>query len=195
LKGGIALEDTPPPPTNAALPQSAGAGLNGAPDGIGIEIETLANLPDAANYGEHDFYLDAFAPSEIAYCLRQPAIKASFCGLLAAKKAILKSGAAKGPLEDLRRIEIVHDADGRPTYPGALESSSHADAAAAAVSLYSSGQSPLPVGAAGSDRGPNAGPSNPLNRGTQIFVIAVLLSLVFLFAFGLWKILQFASMR
>lgn len=166
---------------------SAGADRNAKSAGIGIEIETLANLPDAENYAEHEFYRDNFAASEIAYCLQQPSAKAAFGGLMAAKKAILKAGAAEGSSEGLSRIEIVPDGEGKPIYPGCLLSTSHTDATALAVCLWQARPGPSTPESAREVISAARKKPNPQAR---IFISLVLLSLLFLFALGLWLILQ-----
>lgn len=174
-----------PSAANARLDGSTGPGRAGAPGGIGLEVLALADLPDAENHGDHEFYYEHFAASEVAHSIRQASVKASFAGLLAMKRAIVKSGAVAGSLEDLRRIEIAHDAEGRPTYPGCLLSVSHADSIAIAVALWLNGLGPSPAksAAAAGKRGPN------------LYVGLVLASLLFLFGFGLWIILRFAFGR
>lgn len=168
----------------AAKAQSSDAAEPEDASGVGLEIVTIADLPDAENYGDHEFYHENFSASEIAYCLRKASAKASFGGLLAAKKAIVKSGAALGPLEDLRQIEITHDAEGRPSHSGCLLSISHAGAIAAAVAWRQGGS-----GHPGQSVPP---PGRGTRRGPNIFASVVLASLLFLFGFGLWKILSLA---
>lgn len=58
---------------------------------IGIDIENISNLPECEDYREDDFYKNNFSQKEIAYCLIQPDIKASFAGKFAAKEAIIKA--------------------------------------------------------------------------------------------------------
>ena len=112
--------------------------------GIGIDIEAVAALPEADDYREAGFYRDTFTPSEIAYCLRQPNVRASFCGTWATKEAILKAGLAPMALSDLRQVEIQRDEDGRPVFPGASLSISHTGDTAVAVCLALSAPKPPP---------------------------------------------------
>ncbi len=176
----MALEEIAPTSARAQSEE-----VVGAPGGIGLEIVTIADLPDAENYSDHEFYYENFSPLEIAYSIRRASAKASFGALLAAKKAIVKSGAAIGPLEGLGRIEIVYDAEGRPTYPGCLLSISQGDAIAAAVALRQNGID-----------APSHSPANPAaspsRRRPDLYIGLVLAALLFLFGFGLWKILGLA---
>jgi len=103
--------------------------------GIGIDIEDVASLPQAEDYREHSFYRDNFSPAEIAHCLLQPHVRASFCGLWAAKEAILKSAPQLTRLTRLIDIEIEHDGAGRPTHPNCYISISHTPHTAVAVCL------------------------------------------------------------
>jgi phosphopantetheinyl transferase (holo-ACP synthase) len=185
LEGKSALVQITPVAANGSLPASAGAGLQGS-KGLGLEIENIAALPDAEDYSLHEFYRANFTPSEIAFCIRQPAVKTAFQGLLAAKRAIIKSGAASEPPDGPRSIEIGFDGDGRPTYPGCLLSISDTGTIAAAVCFWLGG---LTLTAP-----PASGAARPQMRTfpvkTRILAFLVLLSLLLLFALGLWKILE-----
>jgi len=112
LEGKSALVQITPVAADGSLPASAGAGLQRS-KGLGLEIENIAALPDAEDYSLHEFYRANFAPSEIAYCIRQHAVKAAFQGLLAAKHAIVKSGAASDSPDGPRSVEIGFDGEGR----------------------------------------------------------------------------------
>jgi len=113
----------------------------GAPQ-IGVDIEDAASLPDAFDYREHEFYKENFAADEIAYCILQPDPRMSFCGLWAAKEALIKAGAPVGPDCRLLTIRIWHDEQGRPNSPGASLSISHSGQTAIAIAMMI-GESPL----------------------------------------------------
>src|SRR6202011_2154986 len=139
-----------PVAADGSSPARAGAGLHGS-KGLGLEIENIAALPDAEDYALHEFYRANFTPSEIAYCIRQPTVKAAFQGLHAAKRAIAKSGAASDSPDGPRSVEIGFEDDGRPTYPGCLLSISDTGTIAAAVCLWLGGLDwppPPPAGGA-----------------------------------------------
>ncbi|WP_026605713.1 4'-phosphopantetheinyl transferase family protein [Methylocapsa acidiphila] len=158
---------------------------DGCSGGIGLEIVTIADLPDAENYGDHEFYDENFSPPEIAYAMQRSSTKKAFGELLATKKAIVKCGAATGPLEDLRRIEIVQDADEKPAYPGCLFSVTSNNAIAAAVAFRQDAS-----GSASADVTKRPAGSK---RGRPDFYIGlVLLSLLFLFGYGLWIFMRLA---
>jgi phosphopantetheine--protein transferase-like protein len=113
--------------------------------GIGIDIEEVANLPEAPDYREHAFYQDNFTAAEIAYCLRQADARASFCGLWAAKEAIYKSGLALPADGKLKWIEIGRDDKGRPVAAGCQLSISHTSTTAVAVCLAVQAAAPVQV--------------------------------------------------
>ena len=106
--------------------------------GVGIDIEEVERLPEAADHREHPFYRDNFTPAEISYAVMQPNPRASFCGMWAAKEAVLKSGIASAPNGHLGSIEIEHDARGRPGYRGSQLSISHTERTAVAVCIAAS---------------------------------------------------------
>jgi phosphopantetheine--protein transferase-like protein len=109
---------------------------------IGVDIEEVESLPVAADYREHAFYRDNFTPSEIAHCVRQVDVRASFCGTWAAKEAVLKAGLAAAPAGHLKQIEIAHDSAGRPAFPGCQLSISHTPRTAVAVCLATAPSAP-----------------------------------------------------
>jgi hypothetical protein len=188
LEGKSALVQITPVPADGSPPASAGPGLQGS-KGLGLEIENIAALPDAEDYALHEYYRANFAPSETAYCIRQPAVKAAFQGLLAAKRAIIKSGAASDSLDGPRSVEIGFDGDGRPTYPGCLLSISDTGPIAAAVCLWLGGLDwPTAPPASGAEAVRPQMRTFPVK--TRILAFLVLLSLLLLFALGLWKILE-----
>ena len=101
--------------------------------GIGIDIESVETLPVADDYRTHPFYADNFAPSEIAHCLQSGDVKASFCGLWAAKEAIVKAGGGAPRDNRLGHIVVRHDKDGRPASELGTLSISHSGGLAVAV--------------------------------------------------------------
>lgn len=174
---------------DGSTPGSAGPEFHGS-KGLGLQIENIAVLPDAEDYALHEFYRAHFTPPEIAYCIKQPTVKAAFQGLLAAKHAIIKSGVASEPPDGLRGVAIGLDGEGRPTYPGCLLSISDTGTVAAAVCLWLGGLD-WPA-AQFSSRAEAARPQMmtfPLI--SRIIASLVMLSLLFLFALGLWKVLEF----
>jgi phosphopantetheinyl transferase (holo-ACP synthase) len=164
--------------TPVAADKSAGIAGLGFRDqkGLGLEIDNIAALPDAEDYALHEFYRATFTPSEIAYCIKQPAVKAAFQGLLAVKRAIVKSGAASDSPDGPRSVEIGFDSEGRPTYPGCLLSISDTGTIAAAVCFWMGGLNWPPPGASGAEAARPPMRTFPVR--TRILAFLVLLSLL-----------------
>lgn len=154
--------------------------------GLGLEIENIAALPDADDFALHEFYRANFTPSEIAYCIKQPTVKAAFQGLLAAKRAIVKSGAASDSPDGAGSVEIGFNSEGRPTYPGCLLSISDTGTIAAAICFWRGALEWPP------ESGAEAARSQLRTFGlkTRILAFLVLLSMLLLFALGFWKIIE-----
>jgi hypothetical protein len=189
LEGKSALVQISPVAADGSAPGSACPGFHGS-KGLGLEIENIAALPDAEDYALHEFYRANFTPSEIAYCIQQPAVKTAFQGLLAAKRAIVKSGAASDAPDRLGSIEIGFDSEGRPTYPSCLLSISDTGTIAAAVCLWLGGLDwPAEQPAGGAEAARPKMMTFPLK--SRILAFLVMLSLLLLFALGLWKIIEF----
>lgn len=132
-----AAQPEPAAPASAAAPsiEAPGAG-NGI--GIGVDVELVRSMPDVADYWEDDFYKMTFTRREIAYALLQSSPRASFAAMWCAKEAVHKIDASLARL-DWQRLEVVHDANGKPgiavdgqRLAGAL-SLSHTDEIAFAV--------------------------------------------------------------
>ncbi|MGH6812902.1 MAG: hypothetical protein ACREDM_11370 [Methylocella sp.] len=188
LEGRSALVQITPVAADGGPPGSAVAGLHGS-KGLGLEIENIAALPDAEDYALHEFYRANFTPSEIAYCIKQPALKAAFQGLLAAKRAVIKSGAASDSPEGPQNVEIGFDGEGRPTYPGCLLSISDTGTIAAAICFWRGALDwPAAPAASGAEAARPQIRTFPVK--TRILALLVLLSLLVLFALGLWYILE-----
>ncbi len=174
---------------DGSTPGSAGRLFHGS-KGLALEIENIAALPDAEDYALHEFYRANFTPTEIAYCIKQPAVKAAFQGLRAAKRAIVKSGAANDSPDELGGVAIGFDSEGRPTHPGCLLSISDTGTIAAAVCLWLGGFDwPAAQPAGGAEAARPQMMTFPLT--SRILAFLVMLSLLFLFALGLWKVLEF----
>ena len=192
LEGKSALVHIAPVAADGSRPGSAGPGLHGS-KGLGLEIANIAALPDAEDYALHEFYLAHFTSSEIAYCIKQPKVKAAFQGLLAAKRAIVKSGAASDAPDAPRSVEIGFDGDGRPTYPGCLLSVSDTGTIAAAVCFWR-GALDWPAAPPASTAEAARPQIRTFPLKTRILAFLVLASLLLLFGLGLfwglglWKI-------
>jgi phosphopantetheine--protein transferase-like protein len=142
LLGVDGLDGTSPEPAPAQqLPRPAlDLAQNGAaPRGlhVGIDVEAIAALPEAADYWEHEFYKSTFSPREIAYALLQPSPRATFAGQWCAKEALRKANPALVNVA-WTSLEMVHDPAGKPDMTidgapafGALSVSHSADVAVA----------------------------------------------------------------
>lgn len=180
LEGNSALVQITPVAAAGNQPPFPGQG-----QGLGLEIANIAALPEAEDYPNDAFYSANFTAAEIAHCMKRPAAKAAFQTLLAAKRAIVKSGAAGEPKDGYKDIEISFDGEGRPIYPGCLLSFSETGTVAAAACFWLGG---LKWPAA---EPPRAGQRFIPTR-HRILAVFVVLSLLVLFGLGSLKIFQLA---
>lgn len=152
-----AVEGNDARPTHTAAAQepiqspriSFRSGLDGL-DGLacGIDIEMVAALPVTDNYWEHDFYRDAFAKDEIAYCLLQENPRMHFAARWCAKEALVKCdpifkvvpfSAVEVIRNEFGNVSLAHCTNGtRETLPVAV-SITHTDTVAAAVVVRKAG--------------------------------------------------------
>jgi holo-[acyl-carrier protein] synthase len=107
---------------------------SGGDEGIGIDIEIVAEMPEATDYREEKFYQMNFHPSEIAYCILQPQPRVSFAGLFAAKEAIVKADNTWGN-QPFHNIVIRHRQNGKPYFGSMSISISHTSDTAIAVAV------------------------------------------------------------
>jgi holo-[acyl-carrier protein] synthase len=96
---------TPPAFATQALPNEVQ---------LGVDLESIADMPIATDYWEEDFYKATFRPSEIAYALMQPAPRETFTAMWCAKEALRKAVPACASIE-WTRIEVAHDTTGKPS--------------------------------------------------------------------------------
>lgn len=101
---------------------------------IGVDIESIDNLPLTNDFREHEFYTDNFSVEEIAYSLLKPNPYETFAGLFSAKEALCKVN------DDLRdwpfnKINIRHDETGKPIFQDYSISISHSNNYSVAVAL------------------------------------------------------------
>jgi phosphopantetheine--protein transferase-like protein len=80
---------------------------------IGIDVQDIAALPDAADYWQHEFYSETFARAEIAYASLQAEPRAHFAAFWCAKEAVRKCDATFADLP-LSSIEVAHEETGKP---------------------------------------------------------------------------------
>lgn len=102
--------------------------------GIGIDIEEITAMPLVNDYREDEFYKMNFDPAEIAYCILQPGIQASFAGLFAAKEAIVKAN-NRYKNKPFNTIFIDHLPGGKPVHSEFQLSIAHTDTTVVAVAV------------------------------------------------------------
>jgi phosphopantetheine--protein transferase-like protein len=77
----------------------------------GLDIENIADLPEAPDYREHEFYQTMFTSDEIAYCIMQENPRMHFAARWCAKEALVKCDPAFRT-EKLSSIEVVRQDTG-----------------------------------------------------------------------------------
>jgi phosphopantetheine--protein transferase-like protein len=95
-------------PRSSVGVQSAETGIN-----VGVDVESIAAMPEAIDYWESDFYKRTFTSQEIGYALLQSSPRASFAAIWCAKEALRKANASLAKL-DWQKLEVVHDSLGKP---------------------------------------------------------------------------------
>jgi len=98
---------------------------------VGIDIQSITELPESDDYWEDEFYKMKFKPEEIGYCVKKENARQSFAGIYAAKEALIKCDNRLN-WED---ILISHDENGKPICNGFAVSISHSDDVAIAAVL------------------------------------------------------------
>jgi phosphopantetheine--protein transferase-like protein len=134
-----ALAAAPVARTTAVAPP-ANSAVTG---GIGIDIEEVGNLPEAEDYREHPFFQDHFTGKEMAYCIRQADVRASFCGIWAAKESMLKAGLIPSSAPRMNEFEIDRAESGAPIFPGCSISISHTRNTAVAMCVATAAEPAL----------------------------------------------------
>ncbi len=109
---GVSSEDeaAPPPVPPAAASRSESPARSAR---IGIDIESIAALPEASDYWEHEFYRDKFTFQEVAYAQLQPHPRETLAVMWCAKEAARKSCPDYAHL-GWNALEVVHDEAGQP---------------------------------------------------------------------------------
>lgn len=153
---------------------------------IGVDIQSVSDLPEAADYWEAEFYQQHFTRQEIAYALLQPAPRESFAAAWCAKEALRKADSRWLDV-DWQLTEITHTSDGMPTLKSGEDqipcsvSLSHTKDYALAVVAFESKlqvqQVSLPVAARPSEIEAIPAPSHS-KQPLVLAILAVLISLV-----------------
>jgi len=81
--------------------------------GVGIDIQTIASLPEENDFWASPFYRSHFTRTEVAYAILQSNPRETFAGFWCAKEA-LKKAASRWSKVDWQKIEVLHDSDGAP---------------------------------------------------------------------------------
>ncbi|HEX4123515.1 MAG TPA: 4'-phosphopantetheinyl transferase superfamily protein [Tepidisphaeraceae bacterium] len=181
---------TPPAASAIAAPVS----VAGAPDiQCGVDIEAVANLPQASDPWSDEFYQQHFSPAEIAYCAMQPDPRMHFAGRWCAKEALIKCDPSLAA-EPLHTLEVVPSAggptlrrlgrDGARELPHALSISHTQDMAIAMVVLHHPHQPPAvassPPAAAPAQRPSPALAAAVLPMALALAALAVALAALFI---------------
>jgi phosphopantetheine--protein transferase-like protein len=146
LNGNITNGDiipTTPAVVNSNSIEHTPAKYSSAP-GVGIDIESVSNIPVVEDFREDTFFRLNFAPSEISYCILQSNPYASFAGLFAAKEAMVKADISLRT-NSFNNIVIVHADNGAPVVPGFKLSISHTENTAVAVAIKNNEPAVIPT--------------------------------------------------
>jgi phosphopantetheine--protein transferase-like protein len=123
----IAQASETPEPVAKPIHPSGNGGFAGLQ--VGLDVESIRSMPEAADYWEHEFYRGTFAKSEIAYAVLHMEPRTHFAGFWCAKEALRKCDPSFAGIAPARTA-VAHDADGRPyltlATEGGLERLAHA---------------------------------------------------------------------
>lgn len=82
--------------------------------GIGVDIVGIGRIKTAVRRSGEPFLRRIYTDREIAHCRFMKDPFPSFAGIFAAKEAVLKGYGLGWYSTDWKRIEIIHEASGRP---------------------------------------------------------------------------------
>jgi phosphopantetheine--protein transferase-like protein len=122
-------------PASTAQPLVPENGISKNFSGVGIDIESVENFPEAQDFRTDSFYVDNFTGSEISYCILKANPIEAFAGLFCAKEAAFKANPAALDNLKFNQIEISHSKAGKPFLNGFYLSISHAKGTAVAVAV------------------------------------------------------------
>lgn len=171
----------PSMPATAPVPATATSADRPA-IGCGIDLETIAALPDAADCWEHPFYREHFTPAEIAYCQLQPDPAPHFAARWSAKEALRKADPAFAAVP-WDAIEVGREPSGAPflndlrggvarRLPHSL-SLSHTDQVAAAVVVIGASAPAIPAATPAVAPTEQHAPPMPAGRGRNLLPLLV----------------------
>ena len=164
-------------------------GMDASAPAVGIDIQSIGEL--LANIAGNDFKADPeltrlFTMRELSYAQARSDRDETLAGVFAAKEAIRKCiGTPSLSQEDFRALEVLPDANGRPTAPGYAVSISHSGDFAIAVAWRLPARQPAaavpvpsPVAAAPAPKGKAAGWLTPVLLAAVLVLISLHLLLL-----------------
>jgi len=80
---------------------------------VGVDIQSVSELPEAEDYWESEFYQQHFTGQEIAYALLQPNPRESFASAWCAKEALRKADSRWLDVS-WKLTEVTHTSEGAP---------------------------------------------------------------------------------
>jgi len=144
-EGNISGPTTSPNQIPSAIPGSNHSGM-----AVGVDIQSVDALPEAADYWEAEFYQQHFTRQEIAYALLQPNPRENFASAWCAKEALRKADGRWLDI-DWQLTELTHTSSGAPmlnsgdqTIPCSV-SLSHTAGLAVAVVAMATTEMPVPA--------------------------------------------------
>jgi phosphopantetheine--protein transferase-like protein len=96
-------------------PAAAAESQRVQPLSVGVDIELIDNMPEAADFWAADFYRSHFTAEEIAYCVRQPHPRMHFAARWCAKEALMKCDPAFREV-DPTTLQVTVAASGQPVF-------------------------------------------------------------------------------
>lgn len=170
---------------------SAIFGSNRSGIAVGVDIQSVDALPEAADYWEAEFYQQHFTRQEIAYALLQPSPRENFASAWCAKEALRKADGRWLDI-DWQLTELTHTSSGAPMLNSGDQSIpcsvslSHTAGLAVAVVAMAATEIPVPAKAPASLPEPVAvQTSTPASRGALPLILSVVALLISLIAAAL----------
>jgi phosphopantetheine--protein transferase-like protein len=103
--------------------------------GIGVDIESVSNLPITDDFRNEKFYLENFTINEISYCILKDNPYKNFTTIFSLKEAIYKANNNFIKTRKFNEIEIIHNPNGKPELKGFLLTSSYSEGIVVSVAI------------------------------------------------------------
>jgi len=189
LEGKSALVHITPVAPDGTLLGSPAPGLQGS-KGLGLEIENIAALPDAGIIRSTNSILPISRRPRLPIAPKSPKQR-RLSGLLAAKRAIVKSGAVSNPRKAIAASRSVSMAKADPPIPAAsyrsvIRRQSPWPFVFGLASLPGRRRLPLPQ-----PEGSRSPPNTEIFAQNQDFCVSGFVVVVGSLRIGLWKVLEF----